>query len=144
MATATARNAMPTRTASYALNNGPILDRGGIPKQEERQIPAGHHGVEGTGFRAQDEAVNQRFLDPEQAAAFLGGLNSRTVTRWAREGYLPAYPIGEGKRRLWRFLESDLEIWMLSRRTGQSPSDVEAARRTLGSAADAPIGGRFQ
>lgn len=41
-----------------------------------------------------------RFLDVEQAAEFLGGLNSRTVTRWAREGYLPAYPIGEGKRRL--------------------------------------------
>jgi predicted site-specific integrase-resolvase len=42
------------------------------------------------------------FLNAEQAAQFLGGLNARTVTRWAREGYLPAYPIGEGKRRLWR------------------------------------------
>jgi excisionase family DNA binding protein len=59
----------------------------------------------------------QRFLSPEQAAEFLGGLNARTVTRWAREGYLPAYPIGEGKRRLWRFLQSDLESWMLARRT---------------------------
>jgi excisionase family DNA binding protein len=59
-----------------------------------------------------------KFLDAEEAAQFLGGLNSRTVTRWAREGYLPAYPIGEGKRRLWRFLESDLERWMLARRTG--------------------------
>lgn len=75
----------------------------------------------------------QRFLDPEQAAAFLGGLNSRTVTRWAREGYLPAYPIGEGKRRLWRFLESDLERWMLSRRTGK-----------LDPAADVPNGGFVQ
>jgi excisionase family DNA binding protein len=60
----------------------------------------------------------RRFLGPEEAAEFLGGLNSRTVTRWAREGYLPAYPIGEGKRRLWRFLESDLERWMLARGTG--------------------------
>jgi predicted site-specific integrase-resolvase len=49
---------------------------------------------------------------------YLGGLNSRTLTRWAREGYLPAIPIGEGKRRLWRFLESDLEEWMLARRQG--------------------------
>jgi excisionase family DNA binding protein len=65
----------------------------------------------------QKTAAN-RFLTPDEAAAFLGGLNSRTVTRWAREGYLPAYPIGEGKRRLWRFLESDLERWMLGRRTG--------------------------
>src|SRR5208282_3408321 len=48
--------------------------------------------------------ANHRFLTPSEAAEFLGGLHSRTVTRWAREGYLPSYPIGEGKRRLWRFL----------------------------------------
>ena len=75
------------------------------------------------------------FLTPEQAADFLGGLNARTVTRWAREGYLPSYPIGEGKRRLWRFLESDLEKWMLSRRTGV---DIHACIDMLWSATDAP------
>jgi predicted site-specific integrase-resolvase len=58
------------------------------------------------------------FLNAEQAAQFLGGLNARTVTRWAREGYLPAYPIGEGKRRLWRYLRADLAAWMLGRRQG--------------------------
>jgi excisionase family DNA binding protein len=115
-----------------------------IPETDECRSIAGHRGVHGADFSVSGDAVSQRFLDPEQAAVFLGGLNSRTVTRWAREGYLPAYPIGEGKRRLWRFLESDLERWMLSRRTGQGPSDSDAARRTLESAADAPIGGRFQ
>lgn len=79
--------------------------------------------------------TSSRFLDAEQAAVFLGGLNSRTVTRWAREGYLPAYPIGEGKRRLWRFLEADLERWMFSRRTGTD---------TLSSATDAPTRGFIQ
>lgn len=59
-----------------------------------------------------------RFLTAEEAAAYLGGLNSRTVVRWAREGYLPAIPIGEGKRRLWRFVRTDLENWMLARRQG--------------------------
>jgi len=59
----------------------------------------------------------EKFLTAEEAAAYLGGLNSRTMSRWAREGYIPAFPIGEGKRRLWRFLESDLERWMLARRT---------------------------
>jgi len=58
------------------------------------------------------------FLTPEQAADYLGGINSRTVTRWAREKYLPAIPIGEGKRRLWRFVRADLDAWMLARRTG--------------------------
>lgn len=77
---------------------------------------------------AAEEARIRRFLTPEEAADYLGGLSSRTVTRWAREGYLPAFPVGEGKRRLWRFLESDLERWMLSRQTGHG---------TLVSAADA-------
>ena len=69
---------------------------------------------------ALSDVGTRRFLTPVEASVFLGGLNSRTVTRWAREGYLPAFPVGEGKRRLWRFLESDLEAWMLSRRTGQT------------------------
>ncbi len=63
-------------------------------------------------------STRPRFLTPEEAAEFLGGLNNRTVTRWAREGYLPSHPIGEGKRRLWRFLERDLERWMQARGTG--------------------------
>jgi excisionase family DNA binding protein len=81
------------------------------------------------GRRVNMRTIAEKFLTPEQAAEYLGGLNSRTVTRWAREGYLPSYPIGEGKRRLWRFLESDLERWMLSRRSGTA---------TLGTVADAP------
>jgi hypothetical protein len=32
-----------------------------------------------------DETHNCRFLTADQAAEFLGGLNSRTVSRWARE-----------------------------------------------------------
>ena len=58
------------------------------------------------------------FMNAEQAAQFLGGMNTRTITRWSREGYLPAYPIGEGKRRLWRYLQADLMAWMLGRRSG--------------------------
>lgn len=58
------------------------------------------------------------FLNAEQAAEFLGGLNTRTVTKWSREGYLPSYPIGEGKRRLWRYLKADLAAWMSGRRHG--------------------------
>lgn len=77
--------------------------------------------------------MQTEWLTATEAAKYLGGLNSRTLTRWAREGYLPAYPIGEGKRRLWRFLASDLEQWMRARRTG-----------TLRSATDAPTGGFFQ
>ena len=87
---------------------------------------------------AATETGGRRFLTPDEAADFLGGLNSRTVTRWAREGYIPAFPVGEGKRRLWRFLESDLELWMLSRRTGQIPTEIQACEDTLFAATDAP------
>ena len=65
-----------------------------------------------------------RFMTAEEAGKFLGGAHPRTVARWAREGYLPAYPIGEGKRKFWRFLESDLYEWMLSRKHGH-PSNRE-------------------
>ena len=58
------------------------------------------------------------FLNAEQAAEFLGGLNTRTVTRWSREGYLTSHPTGEGKRRLWRYLKADLAAWMSGRRHG--------------------------
>jgi len=86
-------------------------------------------------------AASERFIDSEQAARFLGGLNSRTVTRWAREGYLPAYPIGEGKRRLWRFLEADLEAWMLARRNPVAPLlDIQAEEDTLIAAIGDPVG----
>lgn len=43
--------------------------------------------------------TSSSFLNAEQAAQFLGWLNARTVTRWAREGYLPAYPVRTNWRR---------------------------------------------
>lgn len=93
----------------------------------------------GTAAQNCSIASFERFLTPSEAAAFLGGLNSRTVTRWAREGYLPAYPLGEGKRVLWRFLRRDLEAWLLERATRGNPACAVSSRHTLSSATDAPI-----
>lgn len=50
-------------------------------------------------------------MTPAAAAAFLG-LDVKTITRWARQGYLPAHPLGEGKRKFWRFLPSELSAWL--------------------------------
>ena len=74
--------------------------------------------------------VRRQFLTTHEAADYLA-VNTRTVARWAREGYLPAYPIGEGKRRLWRFLERDLDQWFLLRQTGGSAVDPSMEARTL-------------
>ena len=53
-------------------------------------------------------------MTPTAAAAYLG-LDQKTVTRWARQGYLPAHPLGEGKRKFWRFLESELSEWLAAK-----------------------------
>ena len=55
-----------------------------------------------------------RPMTPTEAAEFLG-LDAKTITRWARQGYLPGYPMGEGKRKFWRFLESELSVWLAQR-----------------------------
>jgi len=56
-------------------------------------------------------------LTPTAAAAYLG-LDSKTVTRWARQGYLPGHPLGEGKRKFWRFLETELSEWLAAKSNG--------------------------
>jgi excisionase family DNA binding protein len=53
-------------------------------------------------------------LTPTAAAAYLG-LDVKTITRWARQGYLPGHPLGEGKRKFWRFLEGELAEWLTAK-----------------------------
>jgi predicted site-specific integrase-resolvase len=53
-------------------------------------------------------------MDPRAAAEFLG-LDVKTITRWARQGYVPAHPLGEGKRKFWRFFESELIEWLAAK-----------------------------
>ena len=56
-------------------------------------------------------------LDAVEAARILG-MNSRTLVLWARRGYVPAHPLGEGKRRIWRFFENELLEWVEKQRNG--------------------------
>jgi DNA-binding transcriptional MerR regulator len=61
--------------------------------------------------------LNAAPLDATEAARILR-MNSRTLIRWARCGYLPAHPLGEGKRRIWRFFETELLEWVEQQRNG--------------------------
>lgn len=54
-------------------------------------------------------------LDAREAAQVLR-MDSRTLVRWARLGQVPAHPMGEGKRKLWRFLEHELVEWLQARK----------------------------
>lgn len=58
--------------------------------------------------------ASSRPMTPREAAAFLG-LDVKTITRWARLGYLPAHPLGEGKRKFWRFLLEELKEWLAAK-----------------------------
>ncbi len=65
-------------------------------------------------------------LDAVEAAKIVG-MNSRTLVLWARRGYVPAHPLGEGKRRIWRFFESELLEWVEKQRNScadNSPDDT--------------------
>jgi len=52
-----------------------------------------------------------QILTPDEAAALLH-MDPRTLVKWARQGYVPSHPLGEGKRRLWRFFENELLDWV--------------------------------
>lgn len=56
-------------------------------------------------------------LDAIEAGRVVG-VNSRTLVRWARRGYVPAHPLGEGKRRTWRFFENELLEWVERQNNG--------------------------
>jgi hypothetical protein len=47
------------------------------------------------------------FVDAEKAAEFLN-LRPRRLLELARAGSIPAYPIGNGQRRVWRFRLSEI------------------------------------
>jgi len=61
---------------------------------------------------------SERPLTPVEAAEYLG-LDYKTITRWARQGYLPAHPLGEGKRKFWRFHKHEIDAW-LAEKTNQA------------------------
>ena len=57
----------------------------------------------------------ESFVDAEHAGTFLQ-LHPRRVLQLARQGKLPAYPIGDGLRKCWRFRLSELADAMLNSR----------------------------
>jgi excisionase family DNA binding protein len=60
------------------------------------------------------QAAFEYFVDADEIALMLK-LDPRTVQKMAREGVIPAYPFGEGVRKTWRFLPSEVHEWMRTR-----------------------------
>src|SRR5437764_11328527 len=67
------------------------------------------------------------FVDAEKAASFLY-LRPRRVLELARVGAIPAYPLGGGLRRVWRFRLSEVASAVAARgvhSTRQSPAPTQ-------------------
>jgi predicted DNA-binding transcriptional regulator AlpA len=58
--------------------------------------------------------TDEQFVDGQRAAEFLG-LPRKTLLNLARQGFVPAHPIGDGLRRMWRFRLSELASWLQSK-----------------------------
>jgi len=70
----------------------------------------------------------ERFVDAVTAAKFLS-IQRRQLLELARAGKIPACPIGDGRRRLWRFRLSDLAKAMEQRMVyGKSAGTSTKAR----------------
>lgn len=54
------------------------------------------------------------YVDAAVAAKFLGVCRPM-VLKMARDDAIPAYPLGDGQRKVWRFLLSELDEWMRGR-----------------------------
>jgi len=61
------------------------------------------------------ELLPEPFVDSTRTAEFLG-IKPRRVLEMARAGQLPAYPLGTGARRTWRFRLTEISKAVASRR----------------------------
>ena len=54
------------------------------------------------------------WMTAAEAASYLK-VQTRSLLLWVRQGKVPAYALSGTKRRVWRFLRSDLDNALLSR-----------------------------
>jgi hypothetical protein len=78
-----------------------------------------------TQMQTANGITHEQFVDGQRAADFLG-LPRKTLLNLARRGTVPAYPIGDGARHIWRFRLSELSSWVQSKTV---ESDSHRGRR---------------
>jgi excisionase family DNA binding protein len=92
-----------------------------------------HAGINTNGRRGLKLTSNptelESFVDADEASKFLA-LPRRRVLELTRAGKLPAYPIGDGARRVWRFRLSELSAAVVSRQNSVVPSEFINSRLT--------------
>ena len=56
-------------------------------------------------------SIPEPYVDATRAATFLS-MSRKTLLNLARTGQIPGHPIGERKRRIWRFRLKELAAWI--------------------------------
>jgi excisionase family DNA binding protein len=73
--------------------------------------------------------AHEPYVTPEEADKFLQ-ISPVTVKKMAREGHLPAHPIGNGLRKRWRFRISELASHMSSHVNSELSSVRDLRRKS--------------
>jgi hypothetical protein len=69
------------------------------------------------------------FVDAQKAAEFTN-LRPRRLLQLARAGLIPAYPVGDGQRRVWRFRLSEIASAFAARTIKCSDAAVRTRKET--------------
>ena len=70
------------------------------------------------------------YLNAQQAAEFLG-ISPKKLMQLARAHRVPAYGLGDGLRKMWRFRRSELDSWMQSEvHSGSDQGRLQERRKT--------------
>ncbi len=63
--------------------------------------------------------ATEAYIEAGRAADYLS-MSRKTLLKKARAGRLPAHPIGDGRKKMWRFRISELDHWMQTEVTSGS------------------------
>lgn len=70
------------------------------------------------------------YIEAGRAAAYLS-MSRKTLLKKARAGRLPAHPIGDGRKKMWRFRISELDRWMQTEVTSGSDGGRSKERQSF-------------
>jgi excisionase family DNA binding protein len=74
--------------------------------------------------------VSEPYIEAGRAALYLS-MSRKTLLKKARAGRLPAHPIGDERKKMWRFRISELDRWMQTEVTSGSDGGRSKERNTF-------------
>lgn len=74
--------------------------------------------------------ASEPYIEAGRAAVYLS-MSRKTLLKKARSGCLPAHPIGDGRKKMWRFRISELDRWMQTEVTSGSDGGRSRERKSF-------------